>query len=86
MEEYKYLIVLLFVVLVFTPVTLNALRRRRENPPPMAKNDRKLYRLWRSDPEGYERQYGEMDRQYIAAQKAKVEARKEARKQDSGNS
>ncbi|MBE9398619.1 hypothetical protein IOQ59_15280 [Pontibacterium sp. N1Y112] len=76
-EEYKYLLVLLFVVLVFTPVTLNAIRRYRETPPPMANNDRKLYRLWRSDPDAYERQYGAMDREYIKAQEEKAR-----RKQD----
>lgn len=78
-EEYKLLWVLLFVALVFTPVTLNAIRRRRENPPPMAKNDRKLYRLWRSDPEAYERQYGAMDREYIKAQDAKKAAKEAAK-------
>ncbi len=70
-EDLKYLWVLLFILFAFVPVTLNALRRRKENPPPMAKNDRKLYRLWRSDPEAYERQYGEMDRQYLKAQEEK---------------
>ncbi|WP_286237103.1 hypothetical protein [Neptuniibacter halophilus] len=70
-ELLKYLLVVLLVIFAFTPVTLNALRRRRENPPPMAANDRKLYRLWRSDPEAYARQYGEMDKQYLAAQEKK---------------
>ncbi|WP_372834517.1 hypothetical protein [Pontibacterium sp.] len=76
-EEYKYLLVLLFVVLVFTPVTLNAIRRYRETPPPMANNDRKLYRLWRSDPDAYERQYGAMDREYIKAQEEKARRKQE---------
>jgi len=71
MEQYKLLIVILFVVLVFAPVTWQAIRRRKLNPPPMASNDRKLYRLWRSDPLSYERQYGEMDRQYTQAQNKK---------------
>ncbi|MEH6577586.1 MAG: hypothetical protein V7731_10985 [Amphritea sp.] len=70
-EEYKYLWVLLFVVLVFAPVTWNAIQRAKLNPPPMAKNDRKLFRLWRSDPEAYKRQYGEMDIKYLEAQEAK---------------
>lgn len=70
-EEYKYLWVLLFIVLVFAPVTWHALQRRRLNPPPMAKNDRKLFRLWRSDPDAYDRQYGEMDKQYLKAQQEK---------------
>ncbi len=76
-EEYKYLLVLLFVALVFTPVTLNAIRRYRETPPPMANNDRKLYRLWRSDPDAYERQYGAMDREYIKAQEEKARRKQE---------
>ncbi|WP_370279382.1 hypothetical protein [Pontibacterium sp.] len=82
LEEYKVLWVLLFVALVFTPVTLNAIRRYRETPPPMAKNDRKLYRLWRSDPDAYERQYGAMDREYIAAQERKAAARKQNKDSD----
>lgn len=76
-EEYKYLLVLLFVVLVFTPVTRNAIRRYRETPPPMANNDRKLYRLWRSDPDAYERQYGAMDREYIKAQEEKARRKRD---------
>ncbi|MGB0467670.1 MAG: hypothetical protein ACPGF7_09115 [Pontibacterium sp.] len=79
-EGYKFLWVMLFVVLAFAPVTWNAIRRYRIPPPPMAKHDRKLYRLWRSDPEGYERQYGEMDRQYITAQQAKRDAAKASQK------
>ena len=71
MEQYKLIIVTLFVVLVFAPVTWQAIRRRKLNPPPMARNDRKLYRLWRSDPLSYERQYGEMDRKYLQAQNEK---------------
>lgn len=81
-EEYKLPIVILFILLVFAPVTLNAIRRRRLKPPPMAKNDRKLYRLWRSDPEAYERQYGAMDREYIAAQKRKAEERQARKRRD----
>ncbi|UTW05130.1 hypothetical protein KDX31_09100 [Amphritea atlantica] len=71
MEQYKLIIVILFVVLVFAPVTWQAIRRRKLNPPPMARNDRKLYRLWRSDPLSYERQYGEMDRKYLQAKNEK---------------
>ena len=67
-EEYKWVVVLLFILVVFIPVTWQAVQRRRLDPPPMAKNDRKLYRLWRSDPKAYERQYGEMDRSYSEAQ------------------
>ena len=67
----EYIWVILFVVAVFIPVTLNAVRCRRQPPPPMAANDRKLYRLWRSDPEAYERQYGEMDRTWLEAQRCK---------------
>lgn len=74
-EEYKLIGVLLFIVIVFIPVTWQAIQRRRLDPPPMAKNDRKLYRLWRSDPKAYERQYGEMDRSYTAAQDAKERAK-----------
>ncbi len=70
-EDYKYLWVLLFVILVFAPVTWHAIQRAKLNPPPMAKNDRKLFRLWRSDPEAYQRQYGEMDRTYLHAQAEK---------------
>ncbi|MCP4597373.1 MAG: MFS transporter [Neptuniibacter sp.] len=70
-ELMKYLLVAALILFAFIPVTLNALKRRKENPPPMAANDRKLYRLWRSDPEAYQRQYGDMDKQYLAAQKAK---------------
>jgi len=62
MEQYKLIIVTLFVVLVFAPVTWQAIRRRKLNPPPMARKDRKRKRLWRSHPLSYERQYGEMDR------------------------
>lgn len=70
-EEYKLIIVILFIAVVFIPVTWQALQRRKLNPPPMASNDRKLFRLWRSDPQSYERQYGEMDRHYLEAQKEK---------------
>lgn len=70
-EEYKWVVVLLFILVVFIPVTWQAVQRRRLDPPPMAKNDRKLYRLWRSDPKAYERQYGEMDRSYSEAQQKK---------------
>ena len=70
-EMIKYILVGLLVIFAFVPVTLNALRRRRENPPPMAAHDRKLYRLWRSDPEAYRRQYGQLDQQYAEAQKEK---------------
>lgn len=69
--DIQYVVTIVFILLVFLPVTLHAYRRRKMTPPPMAANDRKLYRLWRSDPAAYERQYGEMDRQYIAAQEAK---------------
>ncbi|EAR60056.1 hypothetical protein MED92_00800 [Neptuniibacter caesariensis] len=70
-ELLKYLVVGLLIIFAFTPVTLNAIKRRKENPPPMAANDRKLYRLWRSDPEAYQRQYGEMDKKYLEAQSQK---------------
>lgn len=67
-EEYlKYLLVAGLVLFAFIPLTLNVLRSRRQQPPPMAANDRKLYRLWRSDPEAYQRQYGDMDKQYLQA-------------------
>lgn len=76
-EEFlKYLVVGLLIVFAFTPVTLNAFRRRKENPPPMAANDRKLYRMWRADPEAYERQYAELDKQYLEAQKKKAAAKR----------
>ncbi|RVU29223.1 MULTISPECIES: hypothetical protein [Neptunomonas] len=65
-ELIKYLAVAALVLFAFIPVTYQTIRQRRLNPPPMAKHDRKLFRLWRSDPEAYERQYGEMDRQYLA--------------------
>ena len=39
-ELLKYLLVTLLVLFAFIPVTLNALKRRRENPPPMAAHDR----------------------------------------------
>ncbi|MBY4677941.1 hypothetical protein [Marinobacterium arenosum] len=81
-EDLKYLWVLLFVLAAFLPITLSALRRRRENPPPMAANDRKLYRLWRSDPDAYQRQYGAMDRQYLAAQKEKAQSASDRTKPD----
>lgn len=71
MENYQYIIVVLFIVLAFAPVTWQAIQRRKLNPPPMASHDRKLYRLWRSDPQSYERQYGAMDKQYQLAQKEK---------------
>lgn len=70
-ELLKYLMVGALVIFAFVPVTLNTLRKRKENPPPMAAHDRKLYRLWRSDPEAYQRQYGDMDKQYLAAQQRK---------------
>lgn len=70
-ELIKYLIVGAFVLFAFIPITWQAIKRRRETPPPMAANDRKLYRLWRSDPEAYQRQYGEMDRRFIEARKSK---------------
>ena len=70
MTSTDYLWVALFVFLAFVPITINAFKRKG-SPPPMAANDRKLYRLWRSDPEAYQRQYGAMDEQYLAAQKRK---------------
>ncbi|BBB31232.1 hypothetical protein [Neptunomonas japonica] len=70
-EELKYVAVALLVLFAFVPVTLQALRRRKEQPPPLASNDRKLYRLWRSDPDAYQRQYGALDEKYIEAQKNK---------------
>lgn len=70
-ELIKYLMVGALVIFAFVPVTINALRKRKENPPPMAAHDRKLYRLWRSDPEAYQRQYGDMDKQYLETQKLK---------------
>ncbi|MGH1462801.1 MAG: hypothetical protein ACRBB6_12265 [Neptuniibacter sp.] len=70
-ELIKYLIVGAFVLFAFIPITVQALKRRKESPPPMAANDRKLYRLWRSDPDAYQRQYGELDKQYSAAQAKK---------------
>lgn len=70
-DELKYLAVALLVLFAFVPVTVQALRRRKEQPPPLASNDRKLYRLWRSDPAAYQRQYGALDEAYVKAQKAK---------------
>ncbi|GGK67336.1 hypothetical protein [Amphritea balenae] len=70
-EDYKLILVVLFIIIVFAPVTWQAIQRRKLNPPPMASSDRKLFRLWRSDPKAYERQYGEMDRQYAEAQQKK---------------
>lgn len=76
MEDYKLIVVILFVLAAFAPVTWHAIRRARLKPPPMAANDRKLYRLWRSDPEAYERQYGAMDRSYLDAQENKVKEKR----------
>lgn len=70
-DELKYLAVALLVLFAFVPVTVQALRKRKEQPPPLASNDRKLYRLWRSDPDAYQRQYGTLDEEYVKAQKAK---------------
>ncbi len=70
-DELKYLAVALLVLFAFVPVTVQALRKRKEPPPPLASNDRKLYRLWRSDPDAYQRQYGALDEEYLKAQKAK---------------
>ena len=70
-DELKYLAVALLVLFAFVPVTVQALRKRKEQPPPLASNDRKLYRLWRSDPDAYQRQYGVLDEEYVKAQKAK---------------
>lgn len=81
MEENKLIVVILFVLLAFAPVTWHAIRRARLKPPPMAANDRKLYRLWRADPEAYERQYGAMDRSYLKAQADKAQAEKEQGRQ-----
>lgn len=67
-EDVSLPLLLIFVLLVLGPLTLRAWRRRRLQVPPMAGSDRKLYRLWQSDPQAYERQYGEMDRQLRAAQ------------------
>jgi len=74
-ELIKYLAVGLLVLFAFIPVTLNAIRRAKDNPPPLAANDRKLYRLWRSDPEAYARQYGKLDEDYTKAQEAKKKAK-----------
>lgn len=70
-EEYKYLAVGLLVLFSFLPITIQAIRKRSENPPPLAARDRKLYRLWRSDPDAYNRQYGDLDRQYLEKQSKK---------------
>ncbi|WP_372739493.1 hypothetical protein [Neptunomonas sp.] len=70
-DELKYLAVALLVLFAFVPVTVQALKKRKEQPPPLASNDRKLYRLWRSDPDAYQRQYGALDEEYVKAQKAK---------------
>ena len=70
-ELIKYIVVGALIIFAFVPVTLNALKKRKENPPPMAAHDRKLYRLWRSDPDAYQRQYGDMDKQYTDAKHLK---------------
>lgn len=70
-ETLKYVAVILLVLFAFTPVTWQAWRRSRLPVPPMAKHDRKLYRLWRSDPDAYERQYGALDQSYLDAQAQK---------------
>ena len=70
-DELKYVAVALLVLFAFVPVTVQALKKRKEQPPPLARNDRKLYRLWRSDPDAYQRQYGALDEGYVKAQKAK---------------
>lgn len=62
MIEWKYLAVGAFVLLAFLPVTYQAIRQRKQRPPLLAQQDRKLYRLWKSDPDAYERQYGALDR------------------------
>ena len=72
----QYLAVGLLVVLAFVPITLNALKKRNVVPPPMAANDRKLYRLWRSDPDAYKRQYGELDRHYQQVDDSKSDSKK----------
>jgi hypothetical protein len=64
-ELMKYLLVGGLILFAFIPLTLNVLRSRRVQPPPMAANDRKIYRMWRSDPDAYQRQYGDMDKQYL---------------------
>lgn len=79
MSVAEYFWVALFILLAFLPVTLNALRRRKESPPPMAANDRKLYRLWRSDPEAYQRQYGAMDTSWREAQQRKSSSENDVR-------
>ena len=71
-DELKYLAVALLVLFAFVPVTVQALKKRKEQPPPLASNDRELYRLWRSDPDAYQRQYGALDEEYVKAQKAKL--------------
>lgn len=64
MVEWKYLAVGAFVLLAFLPVTYQTIRQRRRRPPPLAQKDRKLYRLWKSDPDAYERQYGALDKAF----------------------
>lgn len=71
MNSIEFFVTILFIVLVFVPVTVQAYKRRHLKPPPMAANDRKLYRLWRSDPDAYQRKYAELDLKYQAAQKQK---------------
>jgi hypothetical protein len=73
-EWVSYIAVGSMIVFAFGIVTLNAFRRRKEVPPPLASNDRKLYRLWRSDPDAYQRQYGQLDEQYRQAQNEKKRA------------
>ncbi|WP_054341900.1 hypothetical protein [Neptunomonas antarctica] len=70
-DELKYLSVALLVLFAFVPVTVQALKKRKQPTPPLASNDRKLYRLWRSDPDAYQRQYGALDVEYIKAQKSR---------------
>ncbi|WP_271270303.1 hypothetical protein [Aliamphritea hakodatensis] len=69
-SDVSWPLLLIFILLVFGPLSWRAWKRRHQQVPPMAKNDRKLYRLWQSDPQAYERQYGEMDRQLATRDKS----------------
>jgi len=76
MDKMQYVAVAVLVLFAFLPITWQALQRLKESPPPLASNDRKLYRLWRSDPGAYQRQYGALDAEYKKAHNLKTDREK----------
>ncbi len=67
METEQWLILGLAALSMIT-VLVKYLKSRRQAMPPSARNDVKARRLWRGDPQAYERKFGDIDRQLEASE------------------